>query len=197
MHPYVLESKERTNVIFLLLVFGGAGALLCHWLLGLLGVTDLPWYIETPSPLAIYGLAYAAFNRWIWKTGICRLTGLVKTPDLGGEWKGRICSFGSLGSERDIVLTIRQTWTAICISLQTDDSRSTSNIAAITDTGPGETTLIYTYLNEPRSSAVETMHIHRGTAWLEVKDGGKLLEGEYYTGRDRVTYGAIRVSRIS
>lgn len=197
MHPYVLESKERTTVIILLLVFGGAGALLCHWLLGLLGVTGVPWYIETPSPLAIYGLAYGAFNQWVWKSGICRRIGLVKTPDLSGDWRGRLCSFGSCGdSECDVTLVIRQTWTAMCISLQTDFSRSTSHVAAITDTGPGETTLIYTYLNEPRPGAVDTMHTHRGTAWLEVKDGGKLLEGQYYTGRDRKTHGTIKVSRV-
>ena len=54
-------------------------------------------------------------------------------------------------------------------------------------------TLDYMYVNEPGAGALESMHAHRGTAMLEFKDG--VLEGDYYTGRDRREIGTIRLQR--
>jgi len=57
-----------------------------------------------------------------------------------------------------------------------------------------ECILIYDYLNEPKSDAVETMQMHRGTARL-VLAGADELEGDYYTGRGRKNAGSIRLRR--
>lgn len=57
-----------------------------------------------------------------------------------------------------------------------------------------ECILIYDYLNEPNSDAVETMHMHRGTARL-VLTGADQLEGDYYTGRDRSNIGVIKLRK--
>lgn len=54
----------------------------------------------------------------------------------------------------------------------------------------------YEYLNEPKSGAVATMHTHRGLARLSLRrDDGDVLDGEYYTGRDRQHYGATWLRR--
>ena len=43
------------------------------------------------------------------------------------------------------------------------------------------------------ADAQGTMHTHRGTAMLELK--GSVLEGDYYTGRDRREIGTIELRR--
>lgn len=49
------------------------------------------------------------------------------------------------------------------------------------------------YINESDAHATEAMHMHRGTARLRLTDSGTVLEGEYYTGRDRKSHGTLRV----
>jgi hypothetical protein len=41
------------------------------------------------------------------------------------------------------------------------------------------------------------MHAHRGTVRLDVLDQWKTLDGQYYTGRDRITYGRLTLRRGS
>jgi hypothetical protein len=55
--------------------------------------------------------------------------------------------------------------------------------------------LTYEYLNEPRTAAAVTMHMHRGVTRLRVEDKGRVLDGDYFSGRDRQNYGAIRLER--
>jgi predicted pore-forming effector associated with SMODS systems len=58
-----------------------------------------------------------------------------------------------------------------------------------------EQSVSYQYTNEPVVSARSTMHTHRGTATLVLKNGGLILEGEYYSGRDRQNIGTIRLEK--
>ncbi len=55
--------------------------------------------------------------------------------------------------------------------------------------------LDYEYVNEPNAHAVEGMHMHRGTARLVLSEDGRVLEGEYYTGRDRKSHGTLRLEK--
>jgi len=57
--------------------------------------------------------------------------------------------------------------------------------------------LIYEYINEPCGDAAETMHAHRGIAFLRLSGGGEQLEGGYYSGRGRTNYGTIQLRRLS
>ena len=68
-------------------------------------------------------------------------------------------------------------------------------MAMVLTDDPSGTVLSYEYLNEPVAAAGATMHAHRGTARL-VLQGESDLDGEYYTGRDRQQYGALRIHRI-
>jgi len=60
----------------------------------------------------------------------------------------------------------------------------------------GGAVLIYHYLNEPKPNAMKTMHAHKGTAVLRLKND-EFMEGEYYTGRDRQNYGGLTLRRVS
>jgi len=119
---------------------------------------------------------------------------------LSGQWRGHVhpsrANGISAGLETsvEIVLTIRQTWTEIVITAQTDlsKSHSLSDHLIIAD----EITVSYEYVNEPFAHAPRTMHVHRGTARLDVTNRGSILDGEYYSGRDRQNVGTIRVMKV-
>jgi len=57
---------------------------------------------------------------------------------------------------------------------------------------PDGITLSYEYKNEPKHNAPCTMHAHRGTAVLRLKRGYS-MDGEYYTGRDRLNFGVLNL----
>jgi len=172
-------------------------SVLLAWLLHLVSQAlqlKVPWWIDPPSIMGVYGLLYSAFDRYLWQLQLLRKVGLVKVPNLKGIWEGTISSsFDKHGAQYRATVTIDQTWTAISINLETNPSRSHSLIAGIITEGSAGAVLSYEYLNEPKPVAKETMHAHRGTARL-VLIGGH-LEGEYYTGRDRQNYGSLSLRR--
>ena len=45
-----------------------------------------------------------------------------------------------------------------------------------------------------RQRRLGSMNIHHGTTVIELKNGA--LEGHYYTGRGRMTHGAIKLARM-
>jgi hypothetical protein len=95
------------------------------------------------------------------------------------------------------MMTIHQTWTKIVIQYQTETSTSCSRMAAINVTpGPSEG-LAYEYMNDPKATATGTLHAHRGFAFLRPSPNGEVLEGEYYTGRDRANQGRLQLRRVS
>jgi hypothetical protein len=95
------------------------------------------------------------------------------------------------------MLFVHQTWSKIVCEFQTDSSVSYSRLASLNVTpGPSEG-LVYEYTNDPRSDAAETMHAHRGFAFLRMTADRRRLEGDYYTGRDRANYGTMQLRRVS
>jgi hypothetical protein len=79
--------------------------------------------------------------------------------------------------------------------LESERSGSKSQIAAILTKDLNIAILSYEYMNEPLPDAEDTMHMHRGTARLVLKDNRNLLEGDYYTGKGRETFGRLIFGR--
>jgi hypothetical protein len=156
---------------------------------------SLPWWIDAPSVAGFYGLLYLAFDKLVWKLRLVRRVGLVKVPDLNGTWVGTVNpSGGEHPYEHQATMEIAQTWRHLCVRLSTANSGSRSVIGALITEEAGEAALTYEYINEPGAHAADNMHMHRGTARLRLTGGGVILEGEYYTGRDRKSHGTLRVS---
>lgn len=195
MHSYTTDSSERK---FILLYIAGASvfaAWVLNRVLGAMQIT-LPWWIDAPSVIGFYGLFHVIFNKYIWRWRILRPTGVVKVPNLNGTWNGYVASsFDRHATKHNATLRILQNWTQISVILETNYSKSRSLIAAIIVEDPSGTVLSYEYLNEPVPNAKYTMHIHRGTARLTMQSDGRVLEGEYYTGRDRQNFGILRFER--
>jgi hypothetical protein len=190
MHGYSTDSDERKIVpLFLALV-----AISLAWLSSkLLEVTHLtiPWWLDAPSLMTFYGALYTLFDRRLWRNEfVCKL-GLVRVPNLAGCWRGYlISSFDGHAKRYSLVINVFQTWTRMAIFLGTTTSISRSCAAMIQVGDPEGVALTYQYQNQPLADATKTMHMHFGTAMLRITNGGCMV-GDYYSGRDRRTYGRI------
>ena len=193
MHPYSIDTEERKNILLFLAILSIVLAFGFQRILGYYKIVLL-WWIETPSVLFFYGVLFIAFDKWFWK--IAKKIGFVKTPNLNGEWVGYLkSSFDECSSEMKATLQIFQTWTKIKILLSTDQSISYSESASLIINTPEGAYLSYQYINEPKSNAIETMSIHRGTTRLIFNKKENILAGEYYSGRDRQNFGSLYFKR--
>jgi hypothetical protein len=194
MHGYSIDSDERERVPLLVAV---AALLLSYsiWLALQQFAIELPWWLSAPSVIGIYGGLSALFNQWLWRRPVVRRLLSLRTPNVAGVWTGTVTPAADGLEPKQITVTIRQTWSKIGIGLESTDSQSRSMMGGVTTETPGRPEIIYEYLNEPKPGAADGMHAHRGLARLSIHAGLKELEGEYFTGRDRVTHGTIRLTR--
>ena len=196
MHPYATDSSERN---FVLLCLAGISILTAWIFNGAVGYAQftLPWWIGAPSIIGLYGLLQVIFDKCLWRWRILRAIGVVKVPDLNGTWKGHLASsFDDHSTNQDATIKISQRWTQISIILETNYSKSHSEIATISIEDPTDVVLSYEYLNDPIPNANRAMHIHRGTGRLTIQPDGKTFEGEYYTNsRDRQNFGTLTFER--
>ena len=193
MHPYATDSKERRNAILWLALISIFLAYVLHLLPSRINAKWL-WWIDIPSAMGVFGALYTFFDKKLWRWHFLRKLTIVRVPDINGSWVAEGKSVSHKETDFAGTVKIRQTWTHISITMETKHSRSYSITASLLVNQPGEITLSYEYRNEPKPNALPTMHAHRGTAVLYLKDEN-LLEGEYYSGRDRQNYGTLQLKR--
>jgi hypothetical protein len=194
MHPYATDSVERKTIPLYLVAVSILAAFLLHKILE--GV--IPWWIDVPSVAGFYGLFYLAFEKLLWRMHFLSSLGLVQVPNLNGKWSGYVTSsFDKHASTHDGTLEIHQSWTELSICLQTERSKSFSLIGTVTTENPAAGSLSYEYINEPRADALASMHTHRGLARFDLTalEDRWILEGEYYSGRDRRNFGILHFER--
>jgi hypothetical protein len=157
---------------------------------------EIPWWVELPSILAIYEGLFALFDRRLWRWRVFRLLGWVRVPNLNGCWDGDGSS-SHASTRYQPTLEIRQTWTKLCVLLDTELSESHSLVGSIALNSAGGPTISYQYENQRKPSALPTMKGHRGTTTLMLKDkpDGQVLAGPYYTDPERGTHGELRFKR--
>lgn len=197
MHPYATNLKGQSTVLLCIAILS---IIIAHAWAGLLQVwqISIPWWVETPSILGLYWLMFAAIDQWIWKWRFLRRIKLVQSPNLSGRWEGNlVSSFDEHETQTRAILHVSQTWTKMSILLETDYSISKSQIADITIDAHGKARLSYVYTNFPKPEAPLTMEGHRGTAFhvYQANEDTESLNGEYFSGRGRQNYGAMRLSR--
>jgi len=192
MHPYSTNSEERSQVPFFVALL----AILLAWLIAApLKKFQLPFWLEVPGTFTLYGLLLAAFRSYLWRWRVFRALGVVKVPDLAGEWHGHVTSsFDAAAAQHSVTVRIHQNWTHMAIQLIAEGSRSHSVVSSLY-VGEDETTLSYQYQNDPNVRATPTMHAHNGTASLRLAENESVLDGEYYSGRDRKNHGSIILRR--
>ena len=135
---------------------------------------------------------------WLWRVGFLRNIGLIKTPNLNGVWHGSLSSsYDQYKTKHQTSMTVHQTWTHMSMCLRSDTSESHSLSGIILSESPVSKVLSYEFRNEPKPYAIDTMHVHRGTGRLALSkvDDAEVLDGEYFTGRDRQTYGTLHFEK--
>ena len=126
---------------------------------------NLPFWMETITPLCVYGILYLVFEEYLWRQNIFRIIGIVNVPDLRGRWKGhQRSSFKEKGLNHEIpsCLEISQTFSKIIVRACYERSQSESIVANFVRVND-EIYLFYIYDNEPNSLKSGTMQIHKGT----------------------------------
>ena len=191
MHSYDAQGRQWVYIAIALLSVPPVW--MVAFALAFMGVVPA-WWMTTPSFGAFYTISYWLFDHHVWRFKSLHRLGLVNIPDLNGRWIGEVdSSFGNGGSMRPVSLSITQTWSRITIRLDSDHSSSHSEAGAIRNLDLDTPELVYMYWNEPKSHAADSMEAHRGTVILKLS--GKVLIGQYYTGRGRREIGMIKVAR--
>ena len=70
-------------------------------------------------------------------------------------------------------------------------------MAYVNDESSTENGLKYEYKNEPKPSAEEGMHPHRGMATMRLTPDGEKIDGEYYSDQHRRNAGTFDVHLIA
>lgn len=194
LHTYDLDSRERWNALLALVVPSLLVAYGIFVIAEAAGLSLLWWIVGVPSPLGVMGVLFLLLERWGWRSRWVRTLLRIETPDISGKWTGDAESAGL--PKEDIEILIEQTWMRMLVRAETAESRSASQTASLLLVESNNPILVYTYMNQPKSAARETMHAHQGTStcYLDLREGR--LDGEYYTGRDRKTQGILTLRRV-
>jgi len=196
VHPYSTDSNERKQIPVALFILSVVSAWLLNRAMEWLGLA-WPWWVDAPSVMGFYGIYYTVFDKYLWRQHLLGRVGIVKVPDLRGVWKGYVTSSYDVHSTRyECTIEIRQTWTRISLALKTNNSQSVSVTATVFTENRDAVEICYEYLNEPRADGKISLHAHRGTTRLVLSSDCQAFQGEYYTGRDRQTYGVLNFTRM-
>jgi|WetSurMetagenome_2_1015567.scaffolds.fasta_scaffold384667_1 hypothetical protein len=188
MHDYSINISERKNIYFIL-----AGISIGIMYIIRNTVCFIPWYIESPSPFLLFGIFSFLFDKILWK--IQPFKYFIKTPNMNGEYNGILkSSYDNFNNEYKVTVIVKQSWTNILITLKTDTSESNSQSASIIFMNE-KICLFYSYLNKPEIDSVDSMHIHFGTCTHVYNEKENTFNAEYYTSRDRKTFGIINLNK--
>lgn len=197
MHPYQIDEQIRVRVFLVAAFLSIVAARAFN--LALQNIPfSIPWWLEAPSVLGFFWFFIWLFDNHLWKMRPVQNVRWFHIPNLNGTWVTEIKS-SQLGFEKSIQarVIIRQTATRISTSMESDLSISHSVHAALLRTDKlSKFELTYNYMNQPKADSLSTMNIHQGTAWLYVSNDGNTLDGEYYTGRGRQSFGRMTLKRI-
>jgi len=195
MHSYASDSVDRRLAPWVIAICA-IGVAYGYWVFSRAAQFSLPWWFETPSIMLVYGLLHWVYDSWLWKLK-ARGVGLSQIPNCAGTWYGILQSSHDGNTTIEGMLVVHQMWSKIAAEFQSASSTSYSRMASLNVTPGASQGLIYEYTNDPRADAKETMHAHRGFAFLRLSTDGHWLEGDYYTGRDRTNIGTMRLRLVS
>ncbi len=153
------------------------------------GELDIGWLRFFSAGVLVATVALSAWDLWFWRIPVIqRIPGVPRS--VRGTWKGTLTSFwqdpdtDSRVDPKVAYLVIRQTSSLVSVKLLTDESQSSSSLAAVSV--PDRTAvLVYLYLNRPSASVENKSRMHHGSTVLDIAGNPpKRLSGRYWTDRD-------------
>ena len=168
LHSYELEGRGKVTVALAVL------SVLLVWVLDVgldFANIEPQWWVSVPSFAGFYSVLYWLFDNHVWRWRLWWNLGLLRVPDLNGEWVGVVnSSYGANGSTHSVSISIIQKWSKLLVTFETEQSRSHSVSGTLKVNDVINPELSYLYLNQPKSLAPESMEIHKGTSTLELKE---------------------------
>ena len=156
MHEYSVSHHDRKVAYYILALLSSFAGIALGFVVE---SVRSQWgvVIAAPSGLMIFGLLFLLFDNFVWKWPVLYKLGLIKIPNLSGDWIAGISS--SVTKHRvPAQVKIHQTYSRIRIHLDTDKSDSLSQMAAIEMASPTLFNLRYEYSAEfRRNEAAEIL----------------------------------------
>lgn len=149
-----------------------------------------------------FSLVYLGFNKWFWKTPLCRW--IFSYRDVSGTWRVDGTTLGPVealdnGQHRrwQATLIISQEWTRLSVcQRRPDNSISESRSAALQCKGD-QTLLMYSYNNDPTIEARQGdgLESHVGYCEILFDADGRTARGTYFNNLGRFTHGSMRLTK--
>ena len=195
MHGYDIPSHDRKLAYYIVGIVASLAGICIGWIISTVSAYGLP--VAAPSGVAIFGLAFLIFDKWVWRWKFLYSAGIIPIPDLAGTWT---VALKNSTDEQSISasMEIHQTYTRLKVRLNTNSSESISQMAFLTVVDPKCYKLRYEYLAE-YSPPQGTVSRHYGvTSFTVTSDTASFkgpYKGDYYTEQGRDTNGSVQIKR--
>lgn len=175
-----IDLKKTSHVIFFIVLLPvvsfGIG-----WLFAFL-LPDVPFWVETLSPLAAYGVLYGFFEAHAWHWPLFRWLGIVTAPDVRGRWLGEQKSSFKDGNGKNrtsrVVMEIEQTFGSVKVVTYYKHWQTAHSISSFIKVGE-DCTLFMMFETEPKLSYDGEATAHKGVTRLVQQPSGQLT-GSYF-----------------
>ncbi|MBN1038260.1 MULTISPECIES: hypothetical protein [unclassified Clostridium] len=199
-HEYIYGDYDRYKVIFWISFFSIIISLMLAGKLDCLGLNNLKYQLKINiSMVSIYTVLLFILSKIVWKWKV--FGKIFNFPNLNGEYKvdGESVE-NSIGNQINWngKIIIKQTWSKILITLQSENSKSisASYSAVITYISGVGYKLEYNYMNTPNQNSND-LNMHTGNAQILFTKSDK-YEGAYYNNfNQRKSYGIMHLTRIN
>ncbi len=175
-----IDLKKTSHILFFV-VFLPALSFGIGWAFAFL-LPNLPFWVETISPLAAYGILYGLFDKYFWHWPFFRWIGVVIAPDVRGRWLGEQSSSfkGEDGKNRTsrVIMEIDQSFAAVKVATYYKHWQTTQTISSFMRVSD-ECTLFVLFETEPKLSYDGEAVAHKGVMRLTQQPNTQLV-GTYF-----------------
>jgi hypothetical protein len=179
-------NLQKTSHILFFIVILPAISFGIGWLFAL-AFPSVPFWVETISPLAAYGLLYSLFEKHMWHWPVFRWLGIVSAPDVRGRWLGeQVSSFKDKNGKpikSRVIMEIVQTFSGVKLETYYKNWHNEQCIASFILV-ESECTLFVMFDAAPKASYDGDASAHKGVMRLTQQSPGRLI-GTYFNGAGR------------
>lgn len=177
---------RKTNHVLFFVIFLPAVSFGIGWLFSII-FPNVPFWVETISPLAAYGIVYSLFEKYAWHWRIFRVIGIVNMPDVRGRWLGeQLSSYkDENGKSRKsrVIMEIQQTFSTIKVETFYKYWQTEHCVASFINVD-GECVLFVMFETTPKVEYDGEAAAHKGVMRL-LQEPNKTLSGTYFNAAGR------------
>lgn len=188
-----IDFHKQSHILFFV-VFLPALSFGIGWLFAQ-AIPNAPFWVETVSPLAAYGLLFSFFDKVAWHWPVFRWLGIVTVPDVRGRWLGeQISSYKTEAGKHiksRVILEIEQTFSHVKVDNYYAKWHSVINVAQFVDI-QNTPTLLMLFDADPSATYDGSAAPHKGVTKL-TQQSDSTLRGTYFNANGQ--HGELRFRR--